>query len=69
MRAYIGTGVGCSMLCCIVEVCPGGVSACPGHVELYKGADTAGQIQPEEPEWNRLGYGNNAIQNVCFQVK
>ncbi|HXN87612.1 MAG TPA: hypothetical protein VN867_16180 [Candidatus Binataceae bacterium] len=25
--------------------------------------------QPEQPEWNRLGYGNNAIQEVPVRVR
>jgi hypothetical protein len=24
----------------------------------------AGRSQPDEPEWNVLGYGNNAVQRV-----
>jgi DMSO/TMAO reductase YedYZ molybdopterin-dependent catalytic subunit len=31
--------------------------------------DEAGRAQPEQPEWNRLGYGNNAIHEVEFQAK
>jgi len=30
--------------------------------------DLAGRIQPERAEWNRLGYGNNAIQEVPIRV-
>jgi hypothetical protein len=26
--------------------------------------DLAGRTQPERPEWNRLGYGSNTIQEV-----
>jgi DMSO/TMAO reductase YedYZ molybdopterin-dependent catalytic subunit len=37
----------------------------PGEVSLRSRAtDLAGRSQPELPEWNRLGYGNNAIQEV-----
>ena len=25
--------------------------------------------QPEEPKWNRLGYGNNAIQEVPVRIQ
>ena len=28
----------------------------------------AGRTQPERAEWNRLGYGNNAIQEVSVEV-
>lgn len=33
-----------------------------------RAADLADRTQPERPEWNRLGYGNNAIQRVPIQV-
>jgi len=33
-----------------------------------RATDLAGRTQPEEPEWNRLGYGNNAIQVVPVRV-
>jgi DMSO/TMAO reductase YedYZ molybdopterin-dependent catalytic subunit len=40
-----------------------------GPVNLCSRAcDASGQTQPVEPEWNRLGYANNAIQNVPVQV-
>jgi DMSO/TMAO reductase YedYZ molybdopterin-dependent catalytic subunit len=29
-----------------------------------RATDQAGRAQPEEPEWNRLGYGSNAVQQV-----
>jgi DMSO/TMAO reductase YedYZ molybdopterin-dependent catalytic subunit len=34
-----------------------------------RATDQAGRTQPEQPEWNRLGYGSNAIQpiSVCVQ--
>ncbi|HUS05674.1 MAG TPA: molybdopterin-dependent oxidoreductase, partial [Bryobacteraceae bacterium] len=42
----------------------------PGPVEVRtRAADMAGGEQPELPEWNRLGYGNNAVQKIRFQVK
>lgn len=31
-----------------------------------RATDQAGGTQPEAPEWNRLGYGNNAIQQVTL---
>ena len=33
-----------------------------------RATDTASRTQPDSPEWNRLGYGNNAIQNVRVDV-
>jgi DMSO/TMAO reductase YedYZ molybdopterin-dependent catalytic subunit len=33
-----------------------------------RAADMAGRTQPERAEWNRLGYGNNAIQEVPITV-
>jgi DMSO/TMAO reductase YedYZ molybdopterin-dependent catalytic subunit len=37
----------------------------PGEVVLRaRATDMAGRTQPAAPEWNRLGYGNNAIQDV-----
>jgi hypothetical protein len=41
-----------------------------GPVEIRsRAADMASRSQPETPEWNRLGYGNNAIQKTRFQVR
>jgi DMSO/TMAO reductase YedYZ molybdopterin-dependent catalytic subunit len=34
-----------------------------------RATDLAGRIQPEHAEWNRLGYGNNAIQTIPVQVE
>ena len=31
--------------------------------------DAAGNIQPEVPIWNRLGYGNNAIEVTYVDVR
>jgi len=37
----------------------------PGTITVRaRATDLAGLTQPEDPEWNRLGYGNNAIQEV-----
>jgi hypothetical protein len=33
-----------------------------------RAADLADRMQPETPTWNRLGYGNNAIQHVPIRV-
>lgn len=42
----------------------------PGRVALRSRAtDKAGRTQPEQPEWNRLGYGNNAIHEVSIRAK
>src|SRR5262249_20007366 len=34
-----------------------------------RATDLAGRTQPERAEWNRLGYGNNAIQQVPIRVR
>ena len=37
----------------------------PGAIEIRaRATDMANRTQPEVPEWNRLGYGNNAIQKI-----
>lgn len=42
----------------------------PGRIALRSRAtDRAGRTQPEQPEWNRLGYGNNAIREVSVRAK
>jgi DMSO/TMAO reductase YedYZ molybdopterin-dependent catalytic subunit len=33
-----------------------------------RATDLGGRTQPEAPEWNRLGYGNNAIQEVPVRI-
>jgi hypothetical protein len=33
-----------------------------------RATDLAGRTQPDRAEWNRLGYGNNAIQEVPIRV-
>jgi hypothetical protein len=41
----------------------------PGTATLRSRAiDEAGRTQPDTPEWNRLGYANNAIQVVTTTV-
>ena len=41
----------------------------PGDLVLRaRATDLAGRTQPERAEWNRLGYGNNAIQEVPVRV-
>ena len=34
-----------------------------------RASDLAGRVQPEQPEWNRLGYGNNVVQEVPVHVR
>ena len=37
----------------------------PGEVTIRaRAADLAGRVQPERPEWNRLGYGANFIHEI-----
>ena len=31
--------------------------------------DGGGNVQPEVPPWNRLGYGNNAIEIIYIDVR
>jgi DMSO/TMAO reductase YedYZ molybdopterin-dependent catalytic subunit len=41
----------------------------PGVVSLRaRATDLAGRTQPERAEWNRLGYGNNAIHEVMVRI-
>jgi DMSO/TMAO reductase YedYZ molybdopterin-dependent catalytic subunit len=41
----------------------------PGTLTLRaRATDLAGRAQPEAAEWNRMGYGNNAIQQVTVQI-
>ncbi len=42
----------------------------PGTTTLRaRATDMAGRTQPEQPEWNRLGYGSNAIQEVPVRIR
>ena len=42
----------------------------PGSTVISaRATDMASRIQPDSPEWNRLGYGNNAIQKVRVDVR
>jgi DMSO/TMAO reductase YedYZ molybdopterin-dependent catalytic subunit len=41
----------------------------PGNYFIHaRASDMSGRMQPESPEWNRLGYCNNAIQKVRIAV-
>jgi DMSO/TMAO reductase YedYZ molybdopterin-dependent catalytic subunit/rhodanese-related sulfurtransferase/glyoxylase-like metal-dependent hydrolase (beta-lactamase superfamily II) len=42
----------------------------PGQTTLRaRATDLAGRTQPEQPDWNRLGYGGNAVQSVPVLVR
>jgi DMSO/TMAO reductase YedYZ molybdopterin-dependent catalytic subunit len=38
------------------------------HTLRARATDAAGNVQPEIPPWNRLGYGNNAIEVIYVDV-
>jgi len=41
----------------------------PGRTTVRaRATDLAGRTQPPQPEWNRLGYGSNAIQEVRVDI-
>ena len=41
----------------------------PGALDVRaRATDLAGRTQPDVAEWNRLGYGNNAIQRVPIRI-
>ena len=41
----------------------------PGETTLRaRATDLAGRTQPEQPHWNRLGYGGNTVQDVSLLV-
>jgi DMSO/TMAO reductase YedYZ molybdopterin-dependent catalytic subunit len=39
------------------------------HSLLARATDAAGNVQPEVPPWNRLGYGNNAVELTVVDVR
>jgi DMSO/TMAO reductase YedYZ molybdopterin-dependent catalytic subunit len=39
------------------------------HTLRARATDAAGNVQPEVPPWNRLGYGNNAIEVPYVDVR
>jgi DMSO/TMAO reductase YedYZ molybdopterin-dependent catalytic subunit len=38
------------------------------HTHRARATDAAGHTQPEVPPWNRLGYGNNAVEVIYIDV-
>jgi hypothetical protein len=41
----------------------------PGTVSLrVRATDLAGRNQPDQAEWNKLGYGNNGIHEVTARI-
>lgn len=48
--------------------CEPAASAGPMTVRA-RATDLAGSTQPEQPEWNRLGYGGNAIHTISVTVE
>ena len=44
--------------------------ATPGrHSIRARATDAAGNVQPDVPPWNRLGYGDNAIELSYLEVR
>jgi Mo-co oxidoreductase dimerisation domain len=42
----------------------------PGPATIQaRATDLAGRTQPEQPDWNRLGYGGNAIHTVRLRLR
>ena len=39
------------------------------HTLRARATDAAGNVQPEVPPWNRLGYGNNAIEVTFVDIR
>jgi DMSO/TMAO reductase YedYZ molybdopterin-dependent catalytic subunit len=39
------------------------------HTLRARATDAAGNMQPDVPPWNRLGYGNNAIEVIYVDVR
>jgi DMSO/TMAO reductase YedYZ molybdopterin-dependent catalytic subunit len=45
------------------------VTAVRRHTIRSRATDAAGNVQPEVPPWNRLGYGNNAVEVLYVDVR
>ena len=42
----------------------------PGNIVLRaRATDLAGRVQPDDAEWNQLGYGNNSIHRVSVRIE
>jgi len=42
----------------------------PGTITIRaRATDLAGGTQPQQPDWNRLGYGANAVQEVAVRIR
>jgi hypothetical protein len=39
------------------------------HTVRAGATDAAGHVQPDVPPWNRLGYGNNAVEVIYVDVR
>jgi DMSO/TMAO reductase YedYZ molybdopterin-dependent catalytic subunit len=39
------------------------------HTIRSRAIDAAGNVQPDVPPWNRLGYGNNAVEVIYVDVR
>lgn len=39
------------------------------HTLRARATDLAGNVQPDVPPWNRLGYGNNAVEVIYVDVR
>jgi DMSO/TMAO reductase YedYZ molybdopterin-dependent catalytic subunit len=39
------------------------------HSIRARATDATGAVQPDQPDWNRLGYGNNAVQVTLVTVQ
>ncbi len=45
------------------------VSKVGRHSLRARATDAAGNVQPDVPPWNRLGYGNNAVEVIYVDVR
>ena len=49
-----------------LEWTPGGAGA---TTLLVRATDAAGNVQPLDVPWNRLGYGNNGVQQITVNAR